>query len=131
MSDPTRIADILRSLGYLPDDAELTITVDVASLKAALTAQSRGPEILTAEQAAQHFGFTPERWRRWAKRGHVDGAYQESTGGPWRLPKPGVEAMIRKQQRKAPARPTVVMQLPTTHRGVPRGPWKKAQTESA
>lgn len=125
--------EIVRAMGVLPDEAEITVSLRVRDLRDALTARANGPEIMSAEQAAQHFGYTPERWRRWAKAGRIEGAYQESRGGPWHLPRSGVESHIRRVQRSASTRPAVVMPLPLTEhrRGVPRGPWKKTPPASA
>lgn len=100
MAEPTHIADVLAALGFLGPDAMLTITVRADDLRGALEAKGGGPQIMTAEQAAQWHGRTAEYWRRAAKRGAVAGAYQDAAAGPWRLPREACAAHLRNRQAR-------------------------------
>ena len=102
MSDAprSRFADLVAALAFLDDDAEITLSVRVADMRAALEAKAGGPSIVTAEQASLHVGRTPEFWRRCAKSGKIAGAWQDSAHGPWRLPRAACEAYLRSLQRK-------------------------------
>lgn len=104
MSEPTHISDVLVALRFLDPDAQVTISVRVADLQRALEAKAGGPQVMTAEQAAEHAGRTPEYWRRQAKAGRIPGAWQDAEGGPWRLPRPACEAHLRSEQGKRGAR---------------------------
>src|SRR5688500_18805889 len=107
MSDTPRprSADLVAALAFLEDDAEITISVRVADVRAALVAKSGGPSVVTAEQASVHVGRSPEFWRRAAKDGKIAGAWQDSAHGPWRLPRQACEQYLRAlQQRRVSAR---------------------------
>jgi len=103
------LADVVSALAFLPDEAQLTISVSAADLRAALEAKAGGPQVVTAEQAALHIGRTPEFWRRMAKAGKIAGAWQDSSHGPWRLPRQACELYLRSlQQRRTSARAAVI-----------------------
>jgi hypothetical protein len=97
---PTQLTDVLLSLRFLDENAQITISVRVGDLQKALEAKAGGPLVLTAEQAAQFVGRTPEYWRRAAKRGAIAGAWQDKGKGPWRLPREVCEAHLRQQQQR-------------------------------
>jgi hypothetical protein len=94
------LRDLVSALAFLDDDAQVTVSVRVADLRAAIEAKAGGPVVLTAEQASAHIGRTPEFWRREAKRGKIAGAWQDSAHGPWRLPREACEALIRTMQHR-------------------------------
>src|SRR5690348_5506074 len=100
MSEPTRISDVLTALRFLDADAQVTISVRVGDLQKALEAKAGGPSFLTAEQAEEHVGRTAEFWRRAAKAGKIDGAWQDAAGGPWRLPREACERHLVTLQRR-------------------------------
>lgn len=100
MPEPTHISDVLVALRFLDPEAQVTISVRVGDLQRALEAKAGGPQVVTAEQAAEHVGRTPEYWRRQAKAGRIPGAWQDAAGGPWRLPRPACEAHLRSEQAK-------------------------------
>lgn len=128
MSEPTHIRHVLAALGFLDADAQITITVRVTDLRAALEAKAGGPQVVTAEQAALYVGRTPEYWRRAAKRGDVVGAWQDSRQGPWRLPREACEAHLRAKQRRPGA--TAASVIPFDG-GRARGPRKAKIRPSA
>lgn len=97
---PTHISDVLVALRFLDPDAQVQISVRVGDLQKALEAKAGGPQVLTAEQAEEHVGRTSEYWRRQAKAGRIAGAWQDSEGGPWRLPRAACEALLRSAQAK-------------------------------
>lgn len=99
-----RIAELLAALAFLEEGAQITITVQVKDLRSALESKAGGPQIVTAKQAAEHVGRTPEFWRRAAEAGKIAGAWQDSEGGPWRLPRDACEAHIRSLQHRRSAR---------------------------
>lgn len=110
-------------LAMLPDDAQLTITVRKADLLKALEHRTDlGPENLSTAQAALRYGYSAERWRRWADAGQLEGAWQDARGGSWHLPLAVCERHIRTLQ--ALGRTAVVRgasAVPSS-RSVPRGP---------
>lgn len=133
MAELTRVSDVLSALRYLDADTEVTISVRVGDLQQALEAKAGalggGPETLDAKQASARFGYAPERWRRWCEKGRIVGAWQDATGGPWRLPRASCEELIRQLQGRAPtklATPTVPQSR--SPRRQPRGPRKKSVT---
>ena len=121
MSDAprSRFADLVAALAFLDADAEITIAVRVADLRAALEAKAGGPAVVTAEQAAMHIGRTPEFWRRAAKDGKIAGAWQDSAHGPWRLPRAACEALLRTMQHRRTRAARAVIPF---DRGKARGP---------
>lgn len=100
MPEPTHISEILATLRFLDADAQVTISVRVGDLQKALESKAGGPQIMTAEQAAQWCGRTSEHWRRQAKAGRIAGAWQDAPGGPWRMPRQSVEAVLRSEQQQ-------------------------------
>lgn len=92
---PDMRAATLEALSHLPDDVSLTFTVSAGDLRRALESRAgKGPTLLTTEQAAATLGYTEDRWRRWAAKGKIAGAFQHSGGAPWRLPRNACEAWL-------------------------------------
>jgi hypothetical protein len=61
----------------------------------------RGPEFMTTVDAARVLGYSPKRWRVWCEGGLVEGAWQDSDNGRWRLPLASARAhLLRLQQSK-------------------------------
>ena len=115
--------EIVAALRHLPDDAEITISLRKADLVTALENKGGGPRVMTTAQAARVHGYTPERWRRWAQDGRIEGAYQDAEDGPWHLPRAAVEAHIATLARRGATRrrqTSTVVPIGS----VPRGPWK-------
>lgn len=83
-------------------------------------AEPRAPQILSTRQAARWFGLNPKRWRVWAEQGLVEGAFQESEGGPWRLPVEGCQRRIDEYKN-----------APRSKRSPFRGGYKKASLPPA
>jgi hypothetical protein len=115
---------IVAALASLPGDMQLTVLVRVDDFRRALQQQAGGPEVLDTKQAAQLLGYRPERWRRWAEAGRIEGAWQDGARGPWRLPRTACEAHLRGLSRRGAVR--VSRGDLTLPRSVPRarGPWK-------
>ena len=131
--------DAAAVLAHLPEDAKVTVTVTLADWLRAREATRGGPAVLTTKQAADTFGYSPERWRRWAESGRVAGAWQDGRGGPWRLQRTACEAHLRSLTKRAarvvpPRSPaegtpalTAVPSSPGRRNGFPtksRGGWK-------
>lgn len=85
--------DLVELLPHLPEDADLQLSVSVADLRQAYESAKGGPDLLSTRQAADYIGYTPKRWRRWAKEGKIDGAYQDEKDR-WRLPNQACRAFI-------------------------------------
>lgn len=130
-SEPMHIADVLAALGFLGDDAQVTVSVRVGDLKKAIETRGGGPREMDAEQAAHYYGRTPEFWRRAAKRGDVEGAYQDRAGGIWRLPKEGCEAYSRRLARKGTRTSNAADVTPLFDGGRARGPRRKRTADDA
>ena len=125
MSESQPIGDVLAALAFLPPDTSITITVTVAELREAIEARAGGPQLLTAELAADHLGRTPEFWRRAAASGEISGAWQGTERGRWQLPREACEAHLRSlQHRGRKARPSVPRPAFPFDAGRPRGPRK-------
>lgn len=80
--DLDQMADALRAL---PPDAEIEISATVEEWRNRLPHLTGGPEVLSTRQAADLLGWTPKRWRGWAKDGKIEGAFQDEKDR-WRLP---------------------------------------------
>lgn len=85
--------ELLEALHYLPDDHPVEVRVPAGELREALSRSNGGPELLSTRQAAEYIGFTPKRWRRWAKDGKIDGAFQDEKDR-WRLPNEACRVFI-------------------------------------
>jgi hypothetical protein len=120
-------SEIPQVLAELPDDAMVTVSVRVGDWLRAREAKSGGPEILTTTQASRAFGYEAEAWRRWAVQGRIDGAWQDSEGGAWHLPRRACQGHLRSLRRRGEklrqADPSVT---PIAAR-LPRGPRKTTQ----
>jgi hypothetical protein len=115
--------DMLLLLSALPEGAQLTISVSKADLLRALEQVTEaGPANLDTRQAAERFGYTAERWRRWAEAGTLAGAWQDARGGSWRLPLASCETHIRDLQRRGRTAVVRGADAETSSRSVPRGP---------
>lgn len=77
--------ELLKALPYLPEDHPVQLQVPAGKLREALNRANGGPEILSTSQAAELLGWTTKRWRRWAKDGKIEGAFQDEKDC-WRLP---------------------------------------------
>lgn len=115
---------IVALIAALPDGVQLTLSVSKADLVHALERRDAdpAPANLDTRQAAARYGYTAERWRRWAEAGKIAGAWQDAPGGSWHLPLAACEAHIRALQHRGrtPAgRSAPVVPSP---RSVPRGP---------
>lgn len=127
----TAYAELVASLAHLPDDANLTVTIPVGDLRHALEAKAGGPRELTPADAAHYLGRSIEFWRDAAKRGAIEGAYQEKRGRIWRLPRGACEAHLRAlQQRGRKSAPRSRDSLPFDG-GRARGPRKAHQASPA
>jgi hypothetical protein len=115
--------DVLALLAALPDGAQLTITVSKADLVRAIERSGdAAPENLDTRQAADRFGYSAERWRRWAEAGQLAGAWQDARGGSWHLPSASCGAHIRELQRRGRAAVVRGARPESSTRSVPRGP---------
>lgn len=126
----SRISDLLAALAFLEDGAQITITVAAADLRAALQAKAGGPQVVTARQAAAHVGRSAEFWRRAAEAGKIPGAWQDTAGGPWRLPRTACEAYIRSLQHRRSAGAGRSRAIPFDA-GKARGPRRSSPPEAA
>lgn len=109
-------------LANLPDEVEVAVMVgsgqtSIGDLRKAFTA-TQHKRILTTGEASNSFGYSTSQWAKWAPG--IKGAYQDATGGPWRLPYDTCVAQVAQREidgkRKGRNR---------------RGrPWKKAERAS-
>lgn len=88
--------ELLEALTYLPDDHPVEVRVPAGDLREALNRRNGGPELLSTRQATEYIGFTPKRWRGWAKDGKIDGAFQDEKDR-WRLPNEACRAFIEEK----------------------------------
>ena len=114
-------AKLLAALAHLPGDAHVTITVQVADLRTALEARAGGPATLTTRQAATILGYSSKQWARWCVAGVIGGAWQDTDGGSWRMPRTACEARIEEQRRRG-RRPGASAE---SRRHLPRGPRRR------
>ena len=131
---PQPSRDALAILAELPEDAEITVTVRLGDWLRAREARAGGPEVLTTKEAAARYGYTPERWRRWAEAGRIDGVWQDGRWGPWRLPRLACEAHLRAHKRRSrTTRSPGTVALPSDtcppRRSLPRGPRPSRRTQ--
>lgn len=106
---------LLQALALLPPDTAVTVTVAAGALVRALEIRAGGPEVLSSKQAATLLGYSADQWKRWAAEGAIAGAWQDSPGAPWHLPRAACEAHIgRLQQRGRKAHPPQAAQASTT-----------------
>lgn len=76
------IAETLQALRALPADAEVTLSVKVSDLRAALEAQDDNPaRRIGTSEASDLFGRSREWWADQAPK--IDDAVQEGPGAPW------------------------------------------------
>lgn len=95
----------LQLLGLLPPEAPIVVTLRAGDLVGVLQQRLQtGARIITTEQAAEAFGYTEDRWRRWAGSGKIEGAYQHSEGAPWRLPRAACEQLLSRLKGERIAR---------------------------
>jgi hypothetical protein len=73
-------AETINALLYLPDDAQVTVTVRKADLVRALERRSGGPQVMTTTEAHRVLGYTRRQWQRWAEAGEIEGAWQRIRG---------------------------------------------------
>lgn len=118
-------ATLIEALANLDPDVQITLTVRVGDLRGALQARSGGPQVLDAEQAAQWIGRTPEYWRRAAKAGKVQGAWQDAERGRWHLPRSACEQHLAAAQQRHGRRSTASV-IPFDGAARARGPRKSA-----
>lgn len=105
--------ELLEALAALPADAQLTISVSVSDLRAALS-RSEGKIVLTPREAAAEFGWTPRHWQKLAASGQLAAAWQDGGNrGRWRLPREAcaryvqqlMQAEARGEQARKPRGP--------------------------
>jgi hypothetical protein len=113
-------AELVGALAFLPDDAQVTITVRVADLRASLEAKAggSGPEFQTSTEIAKRLGYSSYYWSKLAKSGRIPGATRDGANH-WRLPVAACAAHIRGHRRRSPSpstRPLAIV------RGKPRVP---------
>lgn len=100
------LPELTEALPWLGDDAEVTITLRVADLRNAVEMANGGPQVMSTRQAADVYGWSPKRWRRWAEEGLVDGAWQEEgKRGAWRLPRDGCRKRVATLLEEGRSRP--------------------------
>ncbi len=118
-----QLPDTLSFLALLPADAQLTLTVRKSDLMRALDQHTVAePENLDTKKAAAHFGYSMDRWRRWAEHGKISGAWQDARGGSWHLPFASCETHIRELQRRGRTALVRGNGSESSSRSLPRGP---------
>lgn len=104
---------------FLSEHADSDL-LSVATIKRHLEIMGEdGPENVSTVQAAKILGYSAKRWRVWCEAGKVDGAWQDTDSGYWRLPITACRAHILRLRNK-PSKP-----------GARRGPWLNKQSRSA
>lgn len=88
---------------------------DVVRLVETARVDDDGPENVSTVEASRILGYSPKRWRVWCEAGKVDGAWQDSEQGRWRLPLASCRAHLLRLANKS-----------SGVRSSRRGPWQKS-----
>jgi len=115
--DPEKMPGPGRVSLDLPGNA--MVSVSAAELAALRERADGPPQILSTTQAADHFGFTPKRWRQWCEDGTLPGAFKDERAR-WRIHRDEAARCIDEYRRKR-----------SNREGGPRGPRNKKATPTS
>mgnify|MGYP001581131207 CR=1 FL=1 len=87
------------AIAALPDDCRCAVVVGsgeltIGDLRLALAVDS-GDRAMTTVQCATEWGHAPEWWQDRARDGSIHGAYQESEGSQWYIPRGHAKVFLR------------------------------------
>lgn len=83
------------TLARLPDEA----TVPMWYVREQLEAVKPEPKVIGITEATELWSYGRETWRKAAAAGEIEGAWQDTENGPWRLPLESCESYVRDRQR--------------------------------
>ncbi len=102
------IEEFATILPWLQEGDEVSVTMKAGAWRRAFEMATGGPAVMSTRQAADVFGWSPRRWRGWAKQGLIEDAYQEEDEdgrlGPWRLPREGCRQRVEEEAQRGRSR---------------------------